>query len=962
MSDQRSVMKEFRFLDQKRQASGLTAEEQARYAQLRDLVGAETAAAPRAGFDVNAAAARLRESLLPGGLRSAAPAPPPEPEPLPPEPEAAPEALALEAAWAEQPFAPLEAEPAPAVDPLFDPTSLAAEVRPQAWNPEAPGYDPNAPYDEAAWIAAGYDPNATYDWSGYYGADGQPVPPEAAAGFEAPAAEPALELDLPAELPAEAPLDLAAEPAMEPAFDPGVAPAAEPAPPAEEVEAISFEEALPENAWYAGTPAAEAAPAPEPAPDAWASAAIEVPEPELAPEAPPASTEGLPFDPNAPFDHAKWFGRPTAAPAAPGPEAAPIDPAAVPEPEIAELEPLAEEPDLELEPPAPEAAEPAPAAWGDPQAPSVLEASSSLVADGAPGAIPWTDVAAPAPEPLDLSAELAPEPAPEPIPLPDGADLAPAEPEASAAPVGAATPEAWFDPSGAPPAAEPGPALDFGEYDADARGAPAGLAALLGGPLPEPPPPAPDLGEPLGDGSDTPYQHAPAGAPLGEYDELSTAAPPPPGLDGDALAAMPFDLAAASAVAPGAPLEGFDLAPPPPEAAPAPAAAGGYDDDLAFPASADYGGPEGDSLPGGAPLELPDPVQDWQPEVALEQGFELASDGSFGEAARPALTPVPGWAQAMPEPVAPPPLEVSEAAWESPPALDLAAPFDLAPPPAEPPAPEPLEAAELEPVPEPEPLAEEAPEQTLVLSMEPEAAPEPAAWAEPEPALDPILEPALEPILEPVVEAAPEPSLWAPPTPPAAEEIPPEIAAAFGDGPADPFTSAPPPPADPFAGFAPPPLAAEAEPEPLLEEIPPEPAPLLEPEPLPAAEAPQVWIQGSHRVVLHTVDGQVKRGLLIDAALDAGELVLVAQGPAEPEVVGTDNVKAIFFMLAPGEKAAPPEGKKVRVTFRDGRQVAGYSPDYQDGTIGFFMIPADTRTNTGRIWVYQAAVRQVAVS
>ena len=30
--------------------------------------------------------------------------------------------------------------------------------------------------------------------------------------------------------------------------------------------------------------------------------------------------------------------------------------------------------------------------------------------------------------------------------------------------------------------------------------------------------------------------------------------------------------------------------------------------------------------------------------------------------------------------------------------------------------------------------------------------------------------------------------------------------------------------------------------------------------------------------------------------------------------------------------------------------------------VGFFMIPADTRTNTGRIWVYQAAVRQVTVS
>jgi hypothetical protein len=75
----------------------------------------------------------------------------------------------------------------------------------------------------------------------------------------------------------------------------------------------------------------------------------------------------------------------------------------------------------------------------------------------------------------------------------------------------------------------------------------------------------------------------------------------------------------------------------------------------------------------------------------------------------------------------------------------------------------------------------------------------------------------------------------------------------------------------------------------------------------------------------------------------------------------TAGVKAIFFMLAPGEQAPAPEGKKVRVTFRDGRQVAGFSPDYREGSFGFFMIPADTRTNTGRIWVYQAAVRSVIV-
>jgi hypothetical protein len=139
----------------------------------------------------------------------------------------------------------------------------------------------------------------------------------------------------------------------------------------------------------------------------------------------------------------------------------------------------------------------------------------------------------------------------------------------------------------------------------------------------------------------------------------------------------------------------------------------------------------------------------------------------------------------------------------------------------------------------------------------------------------------------------------------------------------------------------------------LLEEIPPEP-------PAPAAAVTRV--EGVQRVVVHTMEGLVKRGVITDAALDAGTLPLAPQPGGAPEQLPTAKVKAIFFMLAPGEKAPHPEGKKVRVTFTDGRQIAGFSPDYTDAGAGFFMIPADTRTSTGRIWVYRSAVKTVAVS
>ncbi len=124
------------------------------------------------------------------------------------------------------------------------------------------------------------------------------------------------------------------------------------------------------------------------------------------------------------------------------------------------------------------------------------------------------------------------------------------------------------------------------------------------------------------------------------------------------------------------------------------------------------------------------------------------------------------------------------------------------------------------------------------------------------------------------------------------------------------------------------------------------------------AEPVQILVPGEHRVILHTVEGQVKRGSIRDANLGAD--ILVLEGAAL-ENLPRARVKAIFFMLAPGARAPTTEGEKVRVTFKDGRQVAGFSKDQKDATLGFFVVPADNRTNTERIFIYRHAVQAVLV-
>jgi len=154
---------------------------------------------------------------------------------------------------------------------------------------------------------------------------------------------------------------------------------------------------------------------------------------------------------------------------------------------------------------------------------------------------------------------------------------------------------------------------------------------------------------------------------------------------------------------------------------------------------------------------------------------------------------------------------------------------------------------------------------------------------------------------------------------------------------------------------------------------PPLPPPGPTPPPIPhraSAEAPlpggdpfapsPSFVSGEHRVVLHTVAGQVLRGSIANADLQDAELPLIQPNGAVARVPA-GHVKAIFFMLPAGVQPPQAVGTRVKVTFGDGRQVSGLAPDYSAESVGFFVLPVDTRTHTARVWVYRTAIRQISV-
>jgi len=1123
MSEQRSAIAEFRELEQRRLAGGLTGAELSRYDWLRRVLGNQAAPAPGAGFDMRAAATDLHDSLLPAGLRdqATAPAPPPLAAPeghfwddLPGQP-AATSPLAsspfpeggLDASW-------LSEEEPPAAPPA---------VKPQAWNPAAPGYDPNAPYDEEAWIAAGYDPNVVYDWSAY-GADAaqgaEPQPPGQVVTAPAiplaplttptslpPEPEPAEEdlptLDVlspeeltPVEAPSperDAPLALDALPLADALLAPAPAQvaAAVPAPPAPaalaeddgwpgfEPEAAPLPVA-PADQQAASEPSLELLESPEPLADAVEAAPppaapLEVvPAVTVAPEV-PATASG--FDDLLSDDElellASGGGILEAAPHAPPsipaeavPVAAPIaseEPVSLDlleaPPEEVEVPPLGLDsvqgvlPEPLLDPPT----EPAPEVSTDPLHPPLPEAVRANVFVPPPPvfsppawAIPSGPVAPsplpePAPEPV---AEPPPEPVPEPVAARPLAleplalppiELSPTElppieiepveleplavepPRADAPPALLAEPPP-VRPEVATPEPSPIPQAGFGAYDELASSGP---RFALGAPPVEPLSGAWDAGgEPLLDPAIQPYQPAPPGTPLGEYDEQ------PIGGGRGIETMLPFDPAAAVAIPLGAVPEGYQAAPPEPE-------------EPSISLELELTGPGLDqsaAVPATVPpvAELSEVSAEWQPEGALDHGFDLVGDGSFGlpelslgdtptwpPPAPPSPPPFalgpPGSRAPAPEPAAAPappspPAETllpahevdevlgfmgsSEASEDALPALEFhPAPAAPLPPAARPPPPPAsvfvapasgLFAASSTPptrppaAPPPGPAFTPPPTTVFVppaahLFGRPPPAPATTPPPRPPPAIDLDLEadrprpatagrPAARPPATtpaPFVQAVPAaPSEQVPPpaAPPVAPPAPTRAAAAAPVAPrlrptapagpppglrAPPILAAPPVPAPSTPVVPAPPSTAHLAAGPELESLPP----LL----------PGTRFDGTHRVLVHTVDGEVKRGVLESPVMDGDRLTLLPQGAGAPQVLETAAVKAVFFLLAAGERPPAPEGRKVRVTFRDGRQVLGASPDYQEGQVGFLLIPLEAKTTTARIWVYQASVRQVVI-
>jgi hypothetical protein len=129
-----------------------------------------------------------------------------------------------------------------------------------------------------------------------------------------------------------------------------------------------------------------------------------------------------------------------------------------------------------------------------------------------------------------------------------------------------------------------------------------------------------------------------------------------------------------------------------------------------------------------------------------------------------------------------------------------------------------------------------------------------------------------------------------------------------------------------------------------------------------------------NKIVVQRLDGSVMKGITRDF-MPNKEIFHLEPADAPPDSktipVFVKELKAVFFVKDftgnsqyHDRKEFNPNkailGRKIKVVFQDGEILIGTIQGYQPGRPGFFVFPADPKSNNDRCYVISSATRQVS--
>ncbi len=129
--------------------------------------------------------------------------------------------------------------------------------------------------------------------------------------------------------------------------------------------------------------------------------------------------------------------------------------------------------------------------------------------------------------------------------------------------------------------------------------------------------------------------------------------------------------------------------------------------------------------------------------------------------------------------------------------------------------------------------------------------------------------------------------------------------------------------------------------------------------------------QNLNKVVVAYLDGRREKGFAYNFSVSRDSFHLLRQENPHHErgvEVALKELKAVFFVKdfagnreyrGQGSTEPGAHGRKIEVTFSDGEKIFGSTQGYNPQRLGFFMFPADSKSNELRIFVINQNVRGV---
>ena len=128
-----------------------------------------------------------------------------------------------------------------------------------------------------------------------------------------------------------------------------------------------------------------------------------------------------------------------------------------------------------------------------------------------------------------------------------------------------------------------------------------------------------------------------------------------------------------------------------------------------------------------------------------------------------------------------------------------------------------------------------------------------------------------------------------------------------------------------------------------------------------------------NKIVIHEKSGTVLKGTTADF-LPKRPLFHLSVGGMHGEAmkkIFIDDLKAVFFVKDFGGNkdyqetkspvGLPGSGKKIRVVFKDGETIFGYTHVFNMDQPGFFLVPADPRSNNERVFIVFSSLSTLEV-